>query len=152
MTVALMSIAEDLPRPSTQREPAVDPLVRITGGDVRGCRDNGIYAFRGMPFAAPVGGIDRWRAPQPVVPWSGTRDATHFGAACPQPVPGNGLAASAIRWKRTARVFLDAISNLGTHLGDDCLNLNVWTPSLDPEAKLPVLVFIHGGSFMSGAG
>ncbi|HXQ10808.1 MAG TPA: carboxylesterase family protein [Caulobacteraceae bacterium] len=126
----------------------------VTGGRVAGTLEDGVHVFRGLPFAASIAGANRWRAPQPVAPWDGVRDASRFGQACPQPalLTGEGLATRLIRWKRTGRVYLDAISQLNAPTGGDCLNLNLWTPSLDPQAKLPVLVFIHGGSFTGGSG
>src|SRR5580698_4201098 len=102
--------------------------VRVTGGDVRGAFEGGVHVFRGMPFAAPISGANRWRAPQAVVPWDGVRDATRPGQACPQPKAVGGLAGWAMGLKRTTRVFMDAINDFGAPLGDDCLNLNVWTP------------------------
>ncbi|HXQ46918.1 MAG TPA: carboxylesterase family protein, partial [Caulobacteraceae bacterium] len=132
-----------------------DPIpVAITGGRVAGTVEDGVHAFRGLPFAASIAGPNRWRAPQPVERWEGVRDASRFGQACPQPalVTSESLMTRLMRWKRTGRVFIDAISDLNAPMGDDCLNLNVWTPSLDPSAKLPVLVFIHGGSFTGGSG
>ena len=79
------------------------------------------------------------------------REATRFGSACPQPSLTGAVAALA-RIKRTGRLFLDVIGELGAPTGEACLSLNVWTPSPDPAAKLPVLVFIHGGSLDAGAG
>ena len=96
----------------------------------------GSTAFLGIPYALPPVGDLRWRPPAPVPPWSDARDATAFGAAPWQPsggpldglVPGMGSADQS----------------------DDCLNLNVWTPSLD--GTHPVMVWIHGGAFSLGAG
>jgi para-nitrobenzyl esterase len=86
-------------------------------------------AFLGVPYAAsPIGEL-RWKPPQPVSPWSGTRQATEFGAACPQ------LRASwlpYIGWK------------------EDCLYLNIWTTQFSRSAKLPVMVYFHGGSNTAG--
>src|ERR1700677_4053302 len=128
------------------------PRLPVTGGEIEGASEGGVFVFRGIPYAAPISGADRWRAPQPVIPWAGVRAATQFGEACPQPAPGRGVGARLMLWKRATRVFMDAITDLGAAQGEDCLNLNVWSPSLDPQARLPVLVFIHGGSFTAGAG
>ncbi len=130
---------------------AIRPI-GVTGGRIQGAVEGGVFVFRGVPFAAPIAGADRWRAPRAVVAWHGVRPATRFGSVCPQPSARGGLVGMAMRAKRSSRFFLDATANLGAPMGDDCLNLNVWTPSLDPAAKLPVLVFIHGGSFVAGAG
>ena len=107
--------------------------VSISSGTLRGALVNGVHSFRGIPFAAPVGGANRFLRPQPVQPWEGERDATVDGLIQPQvpmPPPFGGPLPPA---------------------GDDSLNLNVWTP--DPGASgLPVLVWIHGGAFNAGSG
>lgn len=111
--------------------------VRVTGGVVQGVNENGITVFKGIPFAAPPVGKLRWQPPQPVVPWQGVLQADHFAAACPQLVSGN---------------FASIDNNMGTQ-SEDCLYLNIWTPALDKgaKAKLPVMVWIHGGGFAFGA-
>ncbi len=116
-------------------ETAQHPVVQLSDGAVRGRADSGTAAFLGIPYAAAPFGPNRMRAPQSVQPWAGERDATAFGPTAPkgdyppQYVP----------------LFPEVVI-----LGDDCLNLNVWTP--DPGASgLPVLVWIHGGSFMNGS-
>jgi para-nitrobenzyl esterase len=86
-------------------------------------------AFLGVPYAAPPVGDLRWKPPQPVSPWSGPRKATEFGAACPQ------LPA---RW----------FPYIGWN--EDCLYLNVWTTQFSASAKLPVIVYFHGGSNTAG--
>ena len=110
--------------------------VTTTAGAVQGTEERGVQAFKGIPYAAPPVGPNRLRPPQPVAPWEGVRDASNYGlVALQQQMPG---------------VF----GELGTPqnpAGDDCLNLNVWTP--DPgNAGLPVLVWIHGGAFYAGSG
>jgi para-nitrobenzyl esterase len=105
--------------------------VRVQHGALRGKRAGEGAVFLGIPYAAaPVGAL-RWRAPQPVQPWSGTRDALAFGPDFPQ------AANAKLRAPRQ---------------DEDCLYLNVWTPALDAGAKLPVLFWIHGGGFTSGSG
>ncbi|MDE2465115.1 MAG: carboxylesterase/lipase family protein [Alphaproteobacteria bacterium] len=103
-------------------------------GRLAGTVRNGIQRFFGIPYATPPIGARRWRLPQPAEPWSGVRDATRFGAVCPQ-TPGR----------------IDRI--LGHSRGaqsEDCLFLNIWTPSL--VGRRPVMVWIHGGAFLIGAG
>ena len=111
-------------------------IVSTRAGRVRGAVGNGVHAFRGVPFAAPPFGADHLRAPQPVEPWAGVRDALVDGAKPPQPpFPGTENAPAA--WDRAP-------------VGEDCLNLNIWTP--DPGAVgLPVMIWITGGSFRAGS-
>ncbi len=111
------------------------PEVEIEHGWVRGVAYGGADAFRGLPYAAPPVGENRWRPPQPVAPWNGVRDAAFFGSPAPQTLE--------------TRVGGDSRA-----IGDeDCLFLNVWTPSDRlPGERLPVMVFIHGGGNLSGAG
>jgi len=106
---------------------------RVTGGEVQGVVVNGIASFKGIPFAAPPVGQNRWRSPQPVVPWSGVRRADTFAPACMQ---DTALAA-----------------RLGapTEVSEDCLYLNVWTPAKSSSERLPVMVWIYGGAFVGGA-
>jgi len=101
----------------------------ITSGALHGAVKDGIASFKGIPFAAPPVGPLRWKAPQPVTPWTGVKDATAFGPACLQ---GGGMGA--------------------TNSAEDCLTLNVWTPADHAGKKLPVMVWIHGGGFIGGSG
>ena len=112
------------------------PVVQLKDGAVRGTVGSGVSAFLGIPYAAPPFGANRMRPPQPVPPWDGERDATAYGATVPK---GDYPPQYTL-------LFPEVVIP-----GEDCLNLNVWTP--DPNAAgLPVLVWIHGGSFMNGSG
>ena len=112
-----------------------DLVVRTKAGELRGARENGIAVFRGVPYAAaPVGEL-RFAPPQPVPAWQGVRDATKDGPIAPQ-----GRS-------RLAHVMGD----FERPQSEDCLTLNIWTPAPDSK-KRPVLVWIHGGAFASGAG
>jgi len=113
--------------------------VQTTGGRLEGAAEDGIVVFRGVPYAAPpVGGL-RWRATQPHPGWSGTRDATAHGPVCPQPeyVPWNWLMGRNGR----STALMD----------EDCLTLTISTPAVD-AGKRPVVVYIHGGGNIIGAG
>ena len=111
------------------------PVVHVRDGAVRGKAESGVWAFLGIPYAASPFGARRMRPPQPVQPWDGERDATAYGP----PAPKGDYPP------QYARLFPEVLIP-----GEECLNLNVWTP--DATAALPVLVWIHGGAFMNGSG
>jgi para-nitrobenzyl esterase len=108
--------------------------VQTSRGAVAGVdAGNGITRWLGIPYAQ----FERGAPPRPVAPWSTTLDADTFGAACPQPSGGVELVPGFA---------------LGAPTGEPCAFLNVWAPSDRPVAEpLPVLVWIHGGSFLTGA-
>lgn len=111
--------------------PGEPPRVAVTGGTIEGSVSERALIFRGIPFAAPPTGEGRWRAPGAVVPWQGLRADNPDAPACPQNDQG---------WNNR-----DAINS-----SEDCLTLDVRTPEL--SGKLPVMVWIHGGSNFSGSG
>jgi para-nitrobenzyl esterase len=120
---------------------ARDPQVQVDQGQLEGVRQpNRVDAFLGVPFAAAPVGPNRWRAPQPAVPWKGTRKAQSFGNSCWQPLTKAGFGPWTPEY-----VVQDQVS-------EDCLFLNIWRPSHRVDAKLPILVWIHGGGFGSGSG
>jgi para-nitrobenzyl esterase len=104
----------------------------VTGGKVSGVAANGIVSFKGIPFAAPPTGDLRWKAPQPVVPWTGVKDASKFALACVQDE------------------MFAAIFGAPRGASEDCLYLNVWTPAKSASDRLPVMVWIYGGGFVLG--
>ncbi|MFN0028706.1 MAG: carboxylesterase/lipase family protein [Acidimicrobiales bacterium] len=103
------------------------PVVGLALGVLRGVSDDGINLYRSVRYAAPA---RRWSPPQPAEPWVGLLDADQWGPDCPQE-PWNGSRAP--------------------RLDEDCLTLNIWSPTRDPEARLPVLVWFFGGSFLFGS-
>ena len=121
------------------------PTVEVAGERLAGKRDGGSLAFLGIPFAEPPVGDLRWRAPQPLTTTQARRDATQFAAACMQTM-------RILDWYRyMAESFgesRDYYADL--EISEDCLYLNVWTPMPEPDAPLPVMVWIHGGSNISG--
>lgn len=115
-----------------------DMIVSTGNGRLRGSLLGGVHSFKGVPYAAPPFGIDRLRPPRPVEAWSGVRDALSIGAEPPQLKPPADHPAAAMVWDPAVP-------------GEDCLNLNVWTP--DPgSGGLPVMVWIPGGMFEVGTG
>ena len=98
---------------------------KVTGGEIAGVIKDGVAVFKGIPFAAPPVGDLRWKAPQPVLPWEGVREAKEFGPAPMQ-------------------------SSLFGGPSEDCLYLNVWTAAKDSTERRPVMVYIFGGAFNGG--
>lgn len=107
--------------------------ISVEGGQVVGTQAGDLRAFKGIPYAAPPVGPLRWRPPQSVTPWHGVRHTATYGPACPQ--IGNYPA--------------DASQELTR---EDCLTLNVWTPARSSTARLPVMVWFHGGGLVNGSG
>jgi para-nitrobenzyl esterase len=110
-------------------------VVAIEGGQISGVVDRGVRVFKGLPYAAaPVGEL-RWKPPQPVRPWPGVRDASRYGAECPQTQYAAGS------------VYIRPLQPQS----EDCLFLNVWTTAAAGESR-PVFVWIHGGALSKGSG
>ncbi|MFF7903526.1 carboxylesterase/lipase family protein [Streptomyces sp. NPDC007920] len=107
-------------------------------GAVRGSMSaDGVASFLGIPYAAPPFGPRRFLAPCPPEPWQGVRDATAYGPTAPH--------------APYAPPF-DVLIPENEIPGEDCLNLNIWTPAPEPGAGLPVMVWLHGGAFSNGSG
>jgi para-nitrobenzyl esterase len=105
------------------------PVV-LDSGAIEGVRDGPLRVFKGIPFAAPPVGDSRWREPQSPAPWTGVRKATTFAPACMQ----TGVSMPGETPPTTS---------------EDCLYLNIWTPS--SAKNLPVIVWIYGGGFFNGS-
>ena len=112
------------------------PVAHTSLGDLRGVFRDGIAAFHGVPYAEPPIGELRFAPAAPVLAWSGLRDATRHGPIAPQPPP----RLSAAGWGGSTRPQ-----------DEDCLTLTICTPAPDAKAR-PVVVWLHGGAWISGAG
>lgn len=115
-----------------------DIEVQVGAGRVRGRVQDGVAVFRAVPYAAPPFGDRRFAPPQPPEPWTGTRDCLEPGPTAPKP-PYRAVVAD---------LLPDPVVP-----GEDCLHVNVWTPADAPggDEALPVMVWIHGGSFQNGS-
>ncbi|XP_066292471.1 pyrethroid hydrolase Ces2e-like [Branchiostoma lanceolatum] len=122
-------------------------VVSTATGQVRGTTthttdlpDKRIYTFLGIPYAAPPVGELRYRPPQPALPWEGVRDAVDYGSYCPQNI--------------SEANEMDHPLKIGVNMtmSEDCLTVNVFTPTVAADAALPVLLWIFGGGFVMGLG
>lgn len=123
---------------------AQTPVLTVEGGEITGVPSGtpNVCIYKGIPYAAPPVGDLRWKQPQPVKPWKGIRQCDTFGAASLQ---GDQTPGS-FYWK-------EFYQGGDPKRSEDCLYLNVWTPAAGkPEAKLPVIFWIHGGAYMGGYG
>ncbi|MGB7372251.1 carboxylesterase/lipase family protein [Erythrobacter sp.] len=124
------AVGAQMPEPIDAVEAEVD------AGTLMGSRENGVLVFRGVPYAAPPTGANRWRSPQPVEPWRGVRAATAHEPACAQPVDSDTTVAN--------------FGGVNGAQSEDCLYLTITAPENAQDA--PVLVWYHGGAFFLGAG
>ena len=134
------------------------PLVTVSSGQLKGENQGDIAVFKGIPYAQPPMGDLRWRPPQPVEPWSGVKEATKFSSMAVQRMVDLEVFVSNVisgqGWGRLRTAFLTWLFKLVPlpSQSEDCLYLNVRTPELNPDANLPVMVWIHGGDHQDGAG
>ena len=113
----------------------MDTIVRTRQGMVRGAMTEGVAVFKGIPYAAPPFGDNRFQPPRPHEPWDGVREALNYGPTVPKPPYFPPF---------------DVLLPEPAIPGEDCLNLNIWSPDLSGRAGLPVMVWIHGGAFANG--
>lgn len=113
-------------------------VVEIENGKLRGAQENGAVTFKGIPYAADTAGANRFMAPRPVANWTGVRDALGYGDRCPQT---REYRTGAFGWLAPSEPF-----------SENCCVLNVFTPDLNAGARRPVMLYIHGGGYITGAG
>ena len=115
------------------------PITTVAQGVLAGRTETGTDVYRGIPFAAPPVGVLRWRPPQPPAAWEGVRSAEKFGDMCPQ-TPRDSYP----EWLKAHFAAVDR--------SEDCLTLNIWTPTGRGTEALPVMFYIHGGNMKFGSG
>lgn len=140
LTACTAPAARELPatprEADASAEPTVPAVAEVSGGKLFGYTDDGVYTFRGVRYAT----AERFQRSTPVEPWEGTRPALTYGPTCLQSA-NDGVNLT------------EFINFSGGTLpqSEDCLYANVWTSSLDPTAGIPVIVWIHGGGYATGA-
>lgn len=120
---------------SSQKAEVIEALpltttVDVTGGTIEGVEQDGLFTYKGIPFATPPVGDLRWKSPQPVISWEGVKKADAFCHACTQASGAMGNTAP---------------------VSEDCLYLNVWTPAKMTDDKIPVIYWVHGGGYSGGS-
>lgn len=120
------------------------PVVETSNGRLRGLMSGGVAVFKGVHYGADTAGANRFMPPAPVARWTGVRDATAYGNYAPQ-LPAD---------RRRAYADLIMYDLQPGGMGEDCLVMNIWTPSVSPSAssKRPVMVHLHGGGYYAGSG
>jgi para-nitrobenzyl esterase len=126
-------------------------VVDTASGKLRGLWHSGIFVFKGIPYGESTGGANRFMPPVPVKPWTGIRNALSYGRGCIQ--PDSDPAHFSYDGHNQPGGEFNFLCHGGEGQltpGEDCLQLNVWTPGLKDNRKRPVMVFYHGGGFSTG--
>ncbi|HET8995672.1 MAG TPA: carboxylesterase/lipase family protein [Acetobacteraceae bacterium] len=120
----------------------MDPVVETASGRIRGTVIEGVAAFKSIPYGASTVGANRFLPPRPPQPWAGIRDALDYVGQSPQSRTGMPQRAELATFSGPPDTSPET---------EDCLTLHVWTPSADPAARRPVMVWLHGGAFSFGS-
>lgn len=118
-----------------------DAIAETATGKVRGYIRSGIYTYKGIPYGESTEGSGRFQPPQKARAWTGVRSSMHYGRVCPQGPRGT--------WNEDEESWLFCYDD-GVQ-GEDCLRVNLWTPGISDHKKRPVMVWLHGGGFVSGS-
>ena len=141
-TAAASALATRITKSFAEDSPATAVTAATTAGKIRGTQASGVYAFKGVPYGATTAGAARFQPPAKPKPWSGIHEATELGPRSPQLLSlFHGFVPPEVE-----------AMDRDEMMGENCLVLNVWTPTLDRDRKLPVMVWLHGGGFTSGSG
>lgn len=116
-------------------------VVETASGKVRGSSRNGIFTFKGIPYAASTAGAARFLPPNKPTPWTGVRSSMTYGQVCPQ--------SARAGWANDEEAWLFSWDD--GQPGEDCLRVNIWSPALD-NRKRPVIFWLHGGGYTAGSG
>jgi len=143
--------AQTIPEPPAAKETGFVPpsviasdetaITETATGKVRGYIHEGIFTFKGIPYGDTTAGSGRFAPPRAPRPWTGVRSSMHYGPVCPQAPRGT--------WGEDEESFLFDYDD--GYPGEDCLRLNIWTPGIKGAGKRPVMVWLHGGGFVSGS-
>jgi para-nitrobenzyl esterase len=136
-----------LPAPSVEGT----PVIETAAGRIRGFSSRGVAVFRGIPYGASTTGANRFLPASKPEPWAGVRNCLSYGHSCPQ--AGTGVIENDAGGRsRDEDAFVLYRTN-GWVRGEDCLRVNVFTPSVNGSGrKRPVMVFMHGGGYTGGSG
>ena len=123
----------------------MEPIIRTTKGLVEGIREGSALVFKNIPYALPPVGELRWKRPEEMEAWEGVKPCREFGTITAQTLPGNEQP-----WEKLFYKEFYSNPDYIRESGEDCLNLNIWTPAASPGDLLPVAFWIHGGGFGGG--